>query len=322
MKCHCCDGEEFKRNGSFSNRNRMVQRYQCLRCGKTFSETQPLDGVRIDADKAAMVVNLLCEGVGIRAISRLTMLNKNTVLNVLETAGRHCEELLNVRLVNLRVADVEIDEIYGFVRTLEFNTTPNNLVAGDQYCFLAVEKNSKLILHWEIGKRDTDTSAAFLRGLKSRLDGGKFQMTSDGFRPYWGSHEGGVKSTFGPEVDYGIEMKYYSKPANFGPFKPRRETPVVLQGIKREPKLGNPDPAKMTVNHIERQNLNIRLFNRRFTRKTLGYSKCLRNHRLAVALQIAHWNFVRVHSAHKMTPAQAAGLTDHAWTVEELLAAN
>jgi hypothetical protein len=122
-------------------------------------------------------------------------------------------------------------------------------------------------------------------------------------------------------ADYGLEMKHYAVPANFGPFQTRRENPPRLDWIKHEAKIGKPHFAKMSVNHIERANLSVRLFDRRFTRKTLGYSKCLRDHRLAVALQIAHWNFCPVHSAHNQTPAMAACLTDHIWRVAELLAA-
>jgi len=320
VKCHCCQSQEVKKFGSFSNRNRTVQRFQCLTCGKTFSESQPLEGVRIESEKAAQVVAMLCEGVGIRAIGRLTGLNKNTVLNVLETAGQHCEELLNQRLVNLQVNDVQIDEVYSFVHCLEANTHRNDPYHGEQYVFLAFERTSKLILNWEVGKRDGDTTQAFLQSLKRRV-AGRFQLTSDGFHLYHDTRSVGVRGTFGNEIDYGIEIKHYAQTPNYGPYLTRRQNPVKLQWIKRIPKIGNPDCARMTVNHLERQNLNIRLFNRRFTRKTLGYSKIMRNHRLALALQIAHFNFCRVHSAHSQTPAQAAKLADHPWTVAELLTA-
>jgi IS1 family transposase len=189
---------------------------------------------------------------------------------------------------------------------------------GDQYAFLAIERNSKLILHWEVGKRTESVAREFLRGLKDRVDG-QFQLTSDGF-PAYANKGRGVGLVFGDKIDYGVELKQYAAPPCFGRYTPRRERPVKLQWIRRISKIGNPDRRKMTVNHMERQNLSIRLFNRRFTRKTLGYSKILRNHRLALALQIAHFDFCRVHSAHNQTPAMAASLTDHPWTVAELLA--
>ena len=207
--------------------------------------------------------------------------------------------------------------MYSFVNCLAQNTTADDPFRGEQYAFLAFERNSKLLLHWELGKRNGETAGTFLQGLKARTSG-RFQLTSDGFASYCGKVENGVAVVFGRDIDYGIEMKHYAQTPNCGPS--RRENPVVLQWIERIPKIGNPDRSRMTINHMERQNLNMRLFNRRFTRKTLGYSKTVRNHRLALALQIAHYNFCRVHSAIKMTPAQAQGLTDHAWTVAELLA--
>jgi|GEM_PF-4864911 transposase-like protein len=147
MKCHCCGGEEFKRNGKFSNRNRIVQRYQCLRCGGTYSESQPLDGVRIESDKAAMVVNMLAEGVGIRAIARLAELNKKTVLRILETAGRHCEQIMEEKVRGLHVNEIEIDEAYAFVGCLQQNTKgPHDMERGEQYAFLAIDPQTKLIL--------------------------------------------------------------------------------------------------------------------------------------------------------------------------------
>ena len=243
------------------------------------------------------------------------------MLNVLEVAGTYCEELLNQRLVNLQVSDVQIDEVYSFVHCLEANTHPNDPHRGEQYVFLAFERTSKLILNWEIGKRDGDTTQAFLQSLKRRV-AGRFQLTSDGFHLYSDTRSVGVCGVFGQQIDYGIEIKHYAQTPNYGPYLTRRQNPVKLQRIKRIPKIGNPDRARMTVNHLERQNLNIRLFNRRFTRKTLGYSKIMRNHRLALALQIAHFNFCRVHSAHNQTPAQSAKLTDHAWTIAELLTAS
>jgi IS1 family transposase len=182
-----------------------------------------------------------------------------------------------------------------------------------------MERTSKLVINWEIGKRDGDTSQIFLKGLRARTTG-RFQLTSDGFHLYCGYANQGIWRAFGYEVDYGVEMKSFGTMGELG--SSRRENPVRLKFIKRISRIGHPDKSRMTVNHLERHNLSLRLFNRRFTRKTLGYSKILRNHRYAMALQIAHFNFCRVHSAHKMTPAVAQGLTDHTWTIQELLTAD
>lgn len=315
MRCHCCQGET-KRFGHFKNKNRIVQRHRCIRCGKTFSESQPLNGVRIEADKAAQVVHLLVEGVGIRAASRLTGLDQSTILNVLRTAGEHCALLLTAKIQNVTVQHVEIDEVFGFVKTLQGNTQRDDKEHGDQYGFFAMDSTSKLILHWHVGKRDVLTSREFLEGLRTKI-AGRCQLTSDGFFGYRGAR-GGVVRAFGDNVDYATEVKRYAPKFSNAP---RRFNPVVCVAVRRKALIGNPDLGIATTNHAERTNLSVRLFNRRFTRKTLGYSKTLENHRAAMVLGVAHYNFCRVHSAHKQTPAQAQGLTDHKWTIKELLSA-
>jgi transposase-like protein len=131
VNCRCCAGDEIKKFGRFENKNRVVQRYQCLKCGKTFSESQPLDGVRIDSDKGLQIVHLLCEGVGVRACARLAGVHKQTVLNIVESAGQHCRDFLDAKLRNLKPTHVEIDEVWTFVLKKQ-NRAKNNPVFGDQ----------------------------------------------------------------------------------------------------------------------------------------------------------------------------------------------
>jgi IS1 family transposase/transposase-like protein len=324
--CHCCSGP-VKRFGTFKNRNRTVQRYRCEKCSKTFSENQPLDGVRIEKEKAAQVIHLLAEGVGIRAASRLTGLDQGTILNILKTAGEHCARLVDAKIQNITAGHVEIDEIYGFVKRLQKNTDEGDTQEGDQYAFFASESTSKCILHWHVGKRDNATINVFLNGLKPRIVG-RFQLSTDGFRGYTSPY-GGVPRVFGSEVDYATEIKRYGPER---PYSSRRFNRIICTSVRRQRRSGNPNLGIATVNHAERTNLSVRLFNRRFTRKTLGYSKTLENHKYAMVLLVAHYNFCRTHSALKIkatetteakerTPAQAQGLTDHKWTVEELLTA-
>lgn len=187
---------------------------------------------------------------------------------------------------------------------------------GDQYAFLAIDADTKLIIHWHIGKRDKENAAEFLQGLKRKVTG-RFQLSSDRFTPYTG-YLGEVFQTFKKDVDYATESKGFSASFRGGP---RRFNPVVCQWVKRTVVSGEPDLSICTTNHAERNNLSVRLFNRRFTRKTMGFSRKLANHRHSVALLVAHFNFCRVHSAHKQTPAVAHGLTDHTWTAKELVSA-
>jgi IS1 family transposase len=198
----------------------------------------------------------------------------------------------------LPLQEVQIDEVYAFVHCLQQNTEPENPIHGDQYTFLAVDRPSKLIAHWFVGKRTKENAVEFLRGLR-RCINGRIQLSSDAWQAYH-SYLGAVFQVFRESIDYGTEMKYFARTPGLGP--DRRENPVVLQWIKREAKIGHPDPYRITTAHVERTNLSVRLFNRRFTRKTLGYSKKLANlkrRRRAVgrALQLLPRPFCAPHDA-------------------------
>ena len=314
MNCRCCNGEA-KKNGKFKNVNRIVQRYRCLRCGTTFSESQPLDGLRVDFKQACQVVHLLCEGMGIRAIERFTGLHRDTVVSILETAGEKCARLLDAKIRNVSASWIQVDEIHSFVFSKQQNTLSENIERGEQFTFLSVDMSSKLIVNWRTAKRDGENTMAFMQDLKTRM-AGRFQLTTDAYTGYW-QGGGAVGKVFGKEIDYATEKKIFNiKPRFPAPWY----NPMVLLRIQRQQRTGKPEMKLATICHAERTNLSVRLFNRRFTRKTLGYSKKLENHRHAVALFIAHFNFCRIHSAHGRTPAQAANLTDHQWTIEEMLA--
>lgn len=293
-----------------------MQRYRCTRCGKTFSEEQPLEGVRIEQSKAAQIVHLLCEGVGVRAGSRLANVDQSTVLNVLAAAGEHCARLLDSKIVNVNAEQVAIDELWSFVYCKQANAEPFT-EHGDQYIFLAIDKRSKLILSHLVGKRTNEICYWFMRDLQLRIPN-RFQLSSDSWGGYTGKGNqlGAVEKVFGEDgIDYGTERKMYGQNLAVQ----RAYSPPVLLGITRRARLGCPDRSEINTSHAERLNLSARIFNRRFTRLTIGYSKTISNHRHALALFVAHYNFCRVHSAIKQTPAQAAGLTDHAWSIGELL---
>lgn len=312
MTCHNCKTEA-KRHGFFNG----IQRYRCRTCGKTFADIpiRPLDSLRTDRAQAIQVLRLLTEGVGVRAIERLTGLARHTVLNLIETFGAKLKRFHDQTVVNLSLEQVQIDEVYGFVNCKQRNTTIDDVERGDQYTYLSMDRASKLIVNYHVGKRDHDNAFTFVRNLRDRLTT-KCQVTSDGFSAYTG-YEGAVFQTFKHDVSYAVEVKQFgtdpSKKAS------HRFNPSVLIGVKRKAQIGDPDLAFATTSHAERTNLSMRLFTRRLTRCTLGYSKTLTNHKHAIATYVAHFNFVRKHSgAGGTTPAHAAGLTDHAWTIEEL----
>jgi transposase-like protein/IS1 family transposase len=312
VNCHCCNGKTQK-FGSFKNANRIVRRYRCTRCGKTMSDSQPLDGLRIDHAKVVQIIKLLTEGMGIRPTARLMNCHRDTVLAVLEKIGSKCASLLDARVRYLKAEFVQTDEIHTFVGCKQRRTTLDDIERGDFFTFLSIDRDSKLIINWKTDKRDFQTTEDFLRDLKSRMMG-RFQLTTDAFGGYCRKTEGGVEEVFGDSVDYATEIKVYG----FERVAPYRFSPVVKE-IKRKARLGNPDMRFATTCHCERLNLSVRQFTRRFNRSTLGYSKTLTNLRYAVALFVAHFNYCRVHSAHKQTPAQSARLTTDVWTVERLI---
>jgi IS1 family transposase len=279
------------------------------------SESQPLDGLRVDFDKACQVVHLLVEGMGIRACERLTGLNRRTVLGILETAGEKCARLLDAKVRYVKAAFVQTDEIHTFVGCKARRTTKDDVDRGDFFTYLSIDRDSKLIINWKTDKRDFEATEDFLRDLKARMLG-RFQLTTDAYHGYC-RKVGGVGSVFEDSIDYATEIKVYG----YEKIAPYRYAPRVLR-IKRQPRLGNPDMQFATTCHCERTNLSVRQFTRRFNRATLGYSKKLENLRHAVALFVWHFNYCRVHSAHGKTPAQAAGLTNHQWTIEEMFSSS
>jgi len=301
--------------GRFKNKSRIVQRYRCGRCNRTFSDEQPLDGLRIEPEKVVQIVSLLCEGMGIRATAHLVDCHRDTVLSVLETAGRKCAALLDYKVRYVRAKFVQTDEIHTFVGCKQRHTTKEDIERGDFFTFLSIDRDSKLIINWKTDKRNYEATEDFLQDLKLRMLG-RFQLTTDAFNGYCRSKTGGVRWVFGNSIDYATEIKVYGHEK----IAPYRYVPRVLH-IKRQPRFGNPDMAQATTCHCERTNLSVRQFTRRFSRSTLGYSKTLTNLRHAVALFVWHFNYCRIHSAHGKTPAQAANLTGHQWTIREMLSA-
>jgi len=313
VTCHCCSGE-CKKAGHFQNRNRLVQRYTCTRCGKWFSEAQPLDGLRIDHAKVVQIVKLLCEGLGVRACSRLTDCHTHTVLSVLETVGQKCESFLDQKLRNLTVGSLQIDEIWSRVGITQRFTTKDDQLRGDFYTFLGIDARTKLIAGHFTGKRDAVSTDFFVDDIAKRIVG-RVQVTSDGFNPYPDT----LRRYLLDRLDYAIMQKNYGPDFNNPRDPNRRYAPAICTGYIIKIKAGNPRRDRISTSFVERANLSVRHFNRRFTRLTLGWSRKLENHKHAIALFVAAYNFCKVHSTLGCTPAVGAKLTDHTWTVEELI---
>lgn len=311
MTCHNCK-IDCHRIG-FQNG---FQRYRCKQCRKSYSDIplKPLDNLRVPFDKAVQIVHLLVEGVGVRATARLASVNCHTVLNVLETVGQKCARLLDQKVRNISFPNVQVDELFAFVGCKERNNETQDSERGDQYVYLGIDADSKFIINFAIGKRDPVTTQIYIQDLHKRVQT-PFQLTTDGFTAYPNE----IAYTFGQGAHYSQLVKQYAAAIDGQKGYHRRYSPSHCTGARKVVRIGNPDRDLISTSYVERTNLSVRLFNRRFTRLTLGYSKKLANLKHSVALFIAHFNFCRKHSTIAQTPAQSCGLSDHQWSIEELL---
>ena len=277
---------------------------------------RPLDSLRVPLDTAVNIVNMLAEGVGVRAAARLANVHPDTVLAILEVVGAKCAYFLDKTVRDWPFQFVQVDELFCFVRCKEAQNTEERRDIGTQYVFLGVDADSKFIINYTIGKRDAVTCQQYMQDLKQRVRGA-FQLSTDGLEYYRPE----VYYTFLNQLHFAQVIKQYANPKEEEINPERRYSPSQCISIRRRRVCGNPAPDQISTSYVERTNLSVRLFNRRFTRLTLGFSKKLANLKYSVALLVAHFNFCRRHSAHGKTPAQAAGFTDHAWTIRELLEA-
>jgi hypothetical protein len=273
--------------------------------------------MRVDFNKACQVVHLLCEGMGIRAIARFTGLDTKTIMSILVEAGQKAGRFLDAKVRSVRAEYVQADELCSFVKTKEQNTDEDDLEHGNFFTHLSVCRDSKLIVNFLVSKRMREDSIAFFRDLQARMDG-KFTLVTDGLPAYVGK-KGAVREVFRESIDYASEIKVFTdNPISKYVF--RKMNRRTVKAIQRKARIGNPDLSMSTTCHVERTNLSLRQFNRRYGRMTLGYSKTLENLRHSTALFVWHFNFVRKHSAHGKTPGQAAGLTNEPMEIKDLLA--
>jgi transposase-like protein/IS1 family transposase len=321
MVCHNCQIEA-RKHGKDRKGN---QRYYCPSCSKSFIESQdkPLDGVYLPLDKTVQCLNHLLEGCSLRSTERITGVNINTLMKLLVVAGEKCEQLLEDRIKNIKVKDVECDELWCFIqmkqKTVKANITryeygEENKI-GDAYTFVGFERNTKLVLTHHLGRRTFEDTWAFVKKLDKATADSHFQITTDGFAQYGSTIPIDLAHK---QIDFAQLIKVYASPDSHE----HRYSPPVVVDIITSIIHGNPDPKRICTSIVERNNLTIRMQMRRFTRLTNAFSKKWENLKAALALFFAHYNFCRKHSSiGKQTPAMASGLTDHVWTIQELLAA-
>jgi IS1 family transposase len=268
---------------------------------------------RLDIAKRAQILQMMVEGVSIRAISRMTGASKNTIVKLLVDVGSACSAYHDQQVRNLKCRRIQCDEIWSFCYAKQKNlATAKKAVdgAGDVWTWTSLCAESKLICNWVVGGRDAEYAIALMDDLRSRL-ANRVQLTTDGHKAYLEAVEG----AFGGDIDYAMLVKLYgdAPEAMKGKYSPAECT-----GCRKTPIEGRPDKDHVSTSFVERQNLTMRMSMRRFTRLTNAFSKKLANHEHALAIYFMYYNFARVHQTLRVTPAMEAGISGHVWTMEHI----
>ena len=275
-------------------------------------------------EKQIQILMALVEGNSIRSTERMTGVHRDTIMRLMVRVGEGCQAVLDNRLRGLKCKRLQLDEIWTFVGKKQGRLSMaerRNTDLGDQYIFVAIDADTKLVPAFTVGRRDGTTTLKFMVDLQARLkidpqaklnSNGHPQITTDGFTPYIDA----IDQLFGIDVHYAQLIKVYAaEHAGRGRYAPPKVSEVLSKIIT-----GNPDHRFISTSYVERQNLTMRMHIRRLTRLTNAFSKKLRNLKAAVALHFAHYNFKRIHRTLKCTPAMEAGIADHVWEWEELVA--
>lgn len=268
---------------------------------------------RLPVEKRTQVVNALVEGMSVRATCRMTGVCKDAVLKLIRDMGVACAAHHNETVRGVKASRVQCDEVWSFCYAKEKNVpeTKKGTGAGSLWTWVAIDADSKLIISYLVGGRDAEWACRFMEDLASRVST-RIQITTDGHKAYAEAVEG----AFGMEVDYAMLIKLYGAPSD----RPdTRYSPAECIGTRTGVFSGSPDPQHISTSYVERQNLNLRMGVRRFTRLTNAFSKKFENHCHMLAIYHAYYNFCRVHQTLRVTPAMEAGLTNRVWSLAELV---
>ncbi len=272
---------------------------------------------KLSLEKRTQIIRVLVEGNSIRSTCRITGTAKGTVLRLLEEIGKACIEYQDKAMRNLPCKNIQCDEIWSFCYAKQKNVPEDKqgqFGYGDVWTWTAIDAETKLMASWFVGSRDADCAIAFMNDLKSRL-AGRVQLTTDGHKVYLQA----VEKAFGSEIDYAMLVKLYGQETE----PDKRYSPANCIAAEKHVVRGNPDASLVSTSYVERQNLTMRMTMRRFTRLTNAFSKKLENLEYDVALHFMYYNFARIHKSlsnpYPQTPAMAAGIENHIWTVEDIV---
>jgi IS1 family transposase len=269
---------------------------------------------KLSTEERTRVVACLVEGNSLRATSRMTGVARNTVNKLLCDLGRACSEYQDKTLRNLSCKRVQCDEIWSFVGAKEKNASDEKKAQGwgDIWTWIAIDPQTKLIPCWFVGERHAGAAYHFMNDLAERL-AHRVQLTTDGHAAYLSA----VEDAFGANIDYAMLQKIYGA-APEGPQV--RYSPAICMGVRKAVISSNPDFKHISTSYVERQNLTMRMSMRRFTRLTNGFSKKVENHEHSLAIHYMYYNFARIHQTLRVTPAMDANISDHVWSLEEIIA--
>ena len=268
----------------------------------------------IPFDRKVQCIDGLCNGLSLRACSRVFNTHRTAIMNLLVRVGERCERIMAETMRDLSPRTLELDELWTFCQKKQGRLSERqklNPEMGDQYLFFAIDPESKVIPAWSLGKRTSETALDFLCKLKGTLNGQQPQIFSDA----WSGYEETIEEAFGA-VDYAtIQKEYQGTDAGRGRYAPPR-----VKSISKRAIMGEPDMRAAGTSRIERSNWTVRTMQRRFTRLAAGFSRKLANLRAACALHFAYYNFVwQVRTLNGPTPAMAAGATERLWNVADLV---
>jgi IS1 family transposase len=268
---------------------------------------------KLPSEKRVQVIGMMVEGMSIRAVARLTGISKTTILKLLEDCGEAFSDYQDQAFRNLTCKRLQVDEIWAFNHCKQRNVKTAKAapeMAGDLWTWVAIDADTKLIPSWLVGSRDGGAARHFIDDLAGRL-ANRVQLTSDGHKAYLQA----VEDSFGADIDYAQLIKIYGET----PHPPGRYSPAECIGAEKHPITGRPDSRHISTSYAERANLSIRMHDRRFTRLTNAFSKKAENHAHSVALNFMYYNFVRIHTTLRCTPAMAAGVTMKLWELSDMV---